>query len=72
MFQISVNSPPNPHLKDTTCRIAYFRIRPSTAEAFQPKKMSLYHTYLQEIEDRKAEGFHAKPIDDAGLVERDH
>ena len=30
--------------------------------------MSLYSAYLQEIEDRKGEGLHAKPIDDAALL----
>ena len=30
--------------------------------------MSKYQTYLQEIEDRKAEGLHPKPIDDAALL----
>ena len=30
--------------------------------------MSKYHTYLQEIEDRKAEGLHPKPVDDAALL----
>ena len=30
--------------------------------------MSKYKTYLQEIEDRKAEGLHPKPIDDAALL----
>ena len=30
--------------------------------------MSLYSAYLQEIEDRKGEGLHAKPIDDAALM----
>ncbi|MEC8362101.1 MAG: bifunctional aconitate hydratase 2/2-methylisocitrate dehydratase, partial [Bacteroidota bacterium] len=30
--------------------------------------MSLYHTYLQEIEDRKAEGLHPKPVDDVALL----
>ena len=28
----------------------------------------LYSAYLQEIEDRKGEGLHAKPIDDAALL----
>lgn len=30
--------------------------------------MSLYSAYLQEIEDRKGEGLHPKPIDDASLL----
>ena len=30
--------------------------------------MSLYSEYLQEIEDRKAEGLHPKPIDGGELV----
>ena len=30
--------------------------------------MSLYDDYLAEIEERKTEGLHPKPIDDAGLV----
>ena len=30
--------------------------------------MSKYQTYLQEIEDRKGEGLHPKPIDDAALL----
>ena len=30
--------------------------------------MSLYSVYLQEIEDRKGEGLHPKPIDDASLL----
>jgi aconitate hydratase 2/2-methylisocitrate dehydratase len=30
--------------------------------------MSLYSDYLEEIEKRKTEGLHAKPIDDAALV----
>ena len=30
--------------------------------------MSKYPTYLQEIEDRKAEGLHPKPVDDAALL----
>ncbi len=30
--------------------------------------MSLYSAYLQEIEDRKGEGLHAKPIDDEALL----
>ncbi|WP_435139212.1 bifunctional aconitate hydratase 2/2-methylisocitrate dehydratase [Pseudopelagicola sp. nBUS_19] len=30
--------------------------------------MNLYNTYIEEIEARKAEGLHAKPIDDAALT----
>ncbi|MCB9658702.1 MAG: bifunctional aconitate hydratase 2/2-methylisocitrate dehydratase [Polyangiales bacterium] len=30
--------------------------------------MSAYESYLGEIEDRKKQGLHAKPIDDAGLL----
>ena len=30
--------------------------------------MSLYSEYLQEIEDRKGQGLHAKPIDGADLL----
>jgi len=30
--------------------------------------MSLYNDYLQEIEERKGQGLHPKPIDDAALV----
>ncbi|MGB1945110.1 MAG: bifunctional aconitate hydratase 2/2-methylisocitrate dehydratase, partial [Flavobacteriales bacterium] len=30
--------------------------------------MSKYQTYLQEIEDRKGQGLHPKPIDDAALL----
>ena len=36
--------------------------------ATQLKTMSKYPTYLQEIEDRKAQGLHPKPIDDASLL----
>ena len=36
--------------------------------AFQTKTMSKYHKYLQEIETRKVEGLHPKPIDEAALV----
>ena len=36
--------------------------------AFQTKTMSKYHKYLQEIEARKVEGLHPKPIDEAALV----
>jgi hypothetical protein len=31
-------------------------------------KMSIYNDYIQEIEDRKAQGLHPKPIDGAELL----
>ena len=30
--------------------------------------MSIYQDYLQEIEERKKQGLHAKPIDEAPLL----
>lgn len=30
--------------------------------------MSIYNDYIQEIEDRKAQGLHPKPIDGAELL----
>ena len=38
--------------------------------AFQTKTMSKYHKYLQEIETRKVEGLHPKPIDEAAVQQK--
>ena len=48
------------------CIFAFGPTQPKTINHTQT--MSKYQTYLQEIEDRKGQGLHPKPIDDAALL----
>ena len=48
------------------CIFAFGLTQPQTINHTQT--MSMYQTYLQEIEDRKGQGLHPKPIDDAALL----
>ena len=48
------------------CIFAFGPMQPKTINHTQT--MSKYQTYLQEIEDRKGQGLHPKPIDDAALL----
>ena len=50
------------------CKIVPVRIAQSYHKKNKLSKMSIYNDYIQEIEERKTQGLHPKPIDGAELL----